>query len=388
MILSTSLILFIGLIVSYIFNKIKLPALIGYLLIGILIGPYGLNLINDSLINNSHIFRGLALVIILIRAGLSLDLLAFKKMGRPVILLSFLPAILEVLIVGLLGPVIFDIPYLDAFLLGAVIASVSPAVIIPRMLTMVDEEHGTKKLIPQTIITGSSLDDIIVISIFTILLTIKTKGAIDTIEILTIPLEILLGISLGIMLGYTLSYLVEKFKINYRVAGLIIIVISTNLYFFQTYIFVNGLLAILTFAIIFSFKKKDVLSMEVAYKKVWFIAEILLFTLVGIGLDLNNFFSNITKSLLIIVIALAFRVLGTYLSLIKSNFNNKEKLFIIFSYLPKATVQAAIGSLALEAGLLSGNLILSVSIAVILVTAPLGAILIDSTKNILITKKQ
>lgn len=386
MILSLMIVLALGVGVSWIFKKINLPSLIGYLILGIVIGPFGLNIISDGLLNNAAIFRSMALVIILIRAGLSLDLKAFKKMGRPVILLSFLPALLEVIIVGLVGPLIFNIGYMDAFLLGAVIASVSPAVIIPRMIKMIEEDHGTEALIPETIITGSSLDDIVVITIFTMLLSIKTGTGVSAFDIARIPLELILGILVGALLGYLLNYIVNKFNINQIIVGLIIITISSLLYFFEELILIKGLLAILAFVIVYSYKNKKVETLEVGYKKLWFIAEILLFSLVGMGLDLNNFISNIGGSVLIIGIALIFRVIGTYISLYKSRYKPKEKLFIVMAYLPKATVQAAIGALALEAGLESGMLILSMSIAAILITAPLGALLIDKTKYILIDK--
>lgn len=384
---SIALILAAGYGVNLLFKKLKLPPLIGYLIVGILIGPFGLNLIGPELYKIAPIFRGIALVVILIRAGFALDLKAFKQMGRPVILLSFLPAVLEVIIVGLTAPLIFGLPWLDAFLMGAVIASVSPAVIIPQMLKMIEERHGTEHLIPETIITGSSLDDIVVITIFTLILSIKTTGTVSTLAIVKIPVSLVAGLAGGALLGWLFYLVVKKTNMPPLLTGIIIMALCAAFYFLEDYLYIKGLLAILTFVIVFTYKIKAVEPLKAGFKGGWFVAEMMLFTLVGMGLDMNNFLGNIWRSILIIAIALSLRMIGTALCLIKSRYTRKEKIFIVAAYLPKATVQAAIGSLALEAGLESGAIILSVAIAAILITAPLGAILIDLTKDRLIARE-
>lgn len=391
MLLSLALIFLIGIALGGIFSKLKLPPLIGMLLTGIILGPYSFNLLDDSILNISPDLRRIALIIILTRAGLSLDIADLKKVGRPAILMCFVPACFEILGMILLAPKLLGLSLLDAAIMGTVIGAVSPAVIIPKMLKLMEENYGTKKSIPQLILAGSSVDDIFVIVLFTILTNLAKSGELSTLNFLQIPISIFTGIIVGISIGIILIYIFKK--IHFRDSVKVIIILSISFLLvtiednFSNIIPFSGLLAIMSLGIIIN-KKYNILSkrLSIKYSKLWVGAEIMLFVLVGATVDLKYATSAGLSAIILIFGILIFRVLGVYISLIGANFNIKEKAFCMIAYMPKATVQAAIGGIPLAMGLSSGNIILTVAVLSILITAPLGALGIDLTYKKLLLK--
>lgn len=385
MLTSIALIILIGLSLAFIFDKLKLPRLIGMILTGIILGPYMLNVLDPTILNISSELRQIALVIILTRAGLALDIKDLKKVGRPAILMCFVPAVFEILGFIILGPKLLNLSFLDSAILGTVIAAVSPAIIVPRMIKLIDEGYGTKKSIPQLILAGASVDDIFVIVLFTSLTSLAKSGSSFSLNVLLqIPISIILGIIIGIIIGLIL---IKLFKvIHTRDSNKLLIILSISFLFItledflKGYIPISGLLAVMSLGATI-YKSNNDLSIRLSskYSKLWAGAEIFLFVLVGATVNINYALNLGLVSIIIIIFALLFRILGVYLSLIKTNLNKKERLFTSFSYLPKATVQAAIGALPLSMGLSSGETILTVAVVSILVTAPLGAILIDNT---------
>lgn len=389
--LSLSLILLSSLALSFICNKLHIPSIIGYLAVGIALSPYAFNLIDPKILAISEELRKIALIIILIRAGLSLDLSDLKSIGRPALLMAFMPALFEIVAVGLIAPQIFAISYLDAFILGSVLGAVSPAVVVPRMVKMIDDKHGMLHGVPQMIIAGSSLDDVFVIVIFTALTTVATGGSVGAITYLNVPISIVLGVICGILLGFALVWFFKKFHIRDTVKVVIICAICFGLVTVEAVVSdffgFSSLLATITLGIVISTKYKP-LAVRLAqkYSKLWVIAEILLFVMVGASINLKYFSSYLGAGILVIVCGLAFRCVGVLISLIKTKFDSKERVFCALAYMPKATVQAAIGGIPLSLGLASGELILSVAVISILFTATLGAFIIDTTKNKLVSK--
>lgn len=390
MLTSIALIILMGLSLAFIFDKLKLPRLIGMILTGIILGPYMLNVLDPTILNISSELRQIALVIILTRAGLALDIKDLRKVGRPAILMCFVPAVFEILGFIILGPKLLNLSFLDSAILGTVIAAVSPAIIVPRMIKLMDEGYGTKKSIPQLILAGASVDDIFVIVLFTSLTSLaKSESSFSLNVLLQIPISIILGVLIGIVIGLIL---IKLFKvIHTRDSNKLLIILSISFLFItlenslKEYIPISGLLAVMSLGTTI-YKSNNDLSIRLSskYSKLWAGAEIFLFVLVGATVNINYALSLGLVSVIIIIFALLFRILGVYLSLIKTNLNKKERLFTSLSYLPKATVQAAIGALPLSMGLSSGETILTVAVVSILVTAPLGAILIDNTyKNLL-----
>ncbi|WP_296257035.1 cation:proton antiporter [uncultured Ezakiella sp.] len=388
MLTSLGLILLVGLALGAICKKIKLPSIVGMLVTGILLGPFVLDLLDPSILNISADLRKMALIIILIKAGLSLDLADLKKVGRPAILLSFLPATFEIMAYVIFAPKIFGISTIDAALMGSVLAAVSPAVVVPRMVYMIENKIGTKKGIPQMIMAGASCDDIFVIVLFTSFLSMAQGGVLSPIEFLNVPISIILGIILGAMIGYILYYFFENAFNNNRMIRnstklIIILTISFMIMALEeklaSVVALSGLLAIVSMASVLRVKMTDSVSARLSEKfgKLWIGAEVLLFVLVGAAVDIRYTLSAGFAAVLMIFIALAIRSIGVLISLIKTPLKRKEKVFTVVAYLPKATVQAAIGSVPLAAGLSSGNIILSVAVMGILITAPLGAIGID-----------
>ena len=385
MLTSIALIILMGLSLAFIFDKLKLPRLIGMILTGIILGPYMLNVLDPTILNISSELRQIALVIILTRAGLALDIKDLKKVGRPAILMCFVPAVFEILGFIILGPKLLSLSFLDSAILGTVIAAVSPAIIVPRMIKLIDEGYGTKKSIPQLILAGASVDDIFVIVLFTSLTSLaKSDSSFSLNILLQIPISIILGIIIGIIIGLIL---IKLFKvIHTRDSNKLLIILSISFLFItledslKGYIPISGLLSVMSLGATI-YKSNNDLSIRLSskYSKLWAGAEIFLFVLVGATVNINYTLNLGLVSIIIIIFALLFRILGVYLSLIKTNLNKKERLFTSFSYLPKATVQAAIGALPLSMGLSSGETILTVAVVSILVTAPLGAILIDNT---------
>ena len=387
---SLALIILLGLVSSMILEKIKLPNIIGMLIVGNMLGPSMFNMIDESLLSISGDIKEIALIIILLKAGLSLDLTDLKKVGRPAVLLCFLPATFEILGFIIFGPKLLGLTLLESAILGAVMGAVSPAVIVPRMTFLLENGYG-KKGLPQMVIAGSSADDVYVIVIFTALLALAKGSKISIMSFLNIPISIILGILMGVLVGSIIVYLFKNYKL--RNTYKVIILLSICFLFVSIEKSLEGKLAISGFLAIMAmgvtiFNKYPSLSkiFQVKFSKMWLISEIILFVLVGASVNISYAFKAGLGTIAIIFIALLFRMLGTYLCLLKTNFNNKERLFTCITQIPKATVQAAIGGVPLEMGLLCGNTVLTVAVLSIIITAPLGSILIDKTQYKLLKK--
>jgi len=389
LLLSLCAILLFGLIFAFLCKKLHLPALIGYLAVGIILGPYVLNLIDGEILNISADLRKIALIFILIRAGLSLDMSDLRRIGRPAVLMAFVPALFELLAVGLLAPMLFDISYLDAFILGSVLGAVSPAVVVPRMVKMLDENRGVAHGVPQLIIAGSSIDDIVVIVIFTALTTVAAGGTVGALTYLNVPTSIILGIASGLVIGLSLVWFFKKVHIRDTLKVIIICAVCFGLVaaeeLLDGIIGYSGLLATITIGIVISSKYKVLAGrLSQKYSKLWVLAEIILFVMVGATVNIGYFVDNLGLGILLILCGLAIRSAGVFISLIKTQLDPGERLFSIIAYAPKATVQAAIGGIPLAMGLASGNIILSIAVISILVTAPLGAFAMDISVNKLV----
>ena len=383
MLTSIALILLCGLLFGFLFNKIKLPALLGMIIVGIVLGPHALNLIDSSILNISAELRQIALVIILTRAGLSLNINDLKKIGRPAILMCFVPACVEMIGTIIFAPMLFGISIIDAAVMGSVLAAVSPAVVVPRMIKIMDEGYGKDKSIPQLILAGASVDDVFVIVVFTVLTAFASTGEINATDFLQIPLSIILGVLLGVIVGFLLVLFFKKVHIRDSVKVLIILSVSFLLLevesLLEGIVPVSALLGIMSMGITVN-QKYNVLSkrLSVKYNKLWLGAEIFLFVLVGVAVDINYALNAGVVAVIVVIIALIFRMFGVMLSLVKTNLNKKERLFCVLSYTPKATVQAAIGTIPLAMGLSCGSVVLTVAVVSILITAPFGAICIDN----------
>lgn len=391
MLTSIALILLLGLLLGSLFSKMKLPSLLGMILVGIILSPYALNLIDESILNISGDLRQIALVIILTRAGLSLDLSDLKKVGRPAILMCFVPACFEILGTVLLAPKLLGVTTLEAAIIGSVIAAVSPAVVVPRMIRLMEEGYGQTNHIPQLILAGASVDDVFVIVVFTAFTSLASTGNISATSFLQIPISIILGILLGGIVGSVLVIFFRKFHMRDSVKILIILSLSFLLLTLQNYLEgivpVSGLLAIMSMGIMIK-QKYDTLAVRLStkYNKLWVAAEVFLFVLVGATVNLNYAVSAGIFPILLVVGAMVFRMLGVAISLIKTKLSGKEKLFCMVAYTPKATVQAAIGAIPLTMGLPCGQLVLTVAVLSILITAPFGAISIDHLHKRLLSK--
>ena len=379
-----ALILLCGLILGSVFQKLKIPSLIGMLIVGIVLGPYVLNLLDESILNISADLRQAALIIILTRAGLSLDLDDLKKIGRPAVLMSFIPACFEMAGTILIAPKLLNIPILDAAILAAVVASASPAVIVPRMLKLMKTGYGTNKNIPQLILAGDSVDDVFNIVVFTSLIGLTDGEKISAVKFAQIPVSILLGIIAGVAVGFLLTVLFDKIHMRDSVKVLLLLSIAFLLMTLEHYtegVFpFSGLISVMAAGVIILRKSPAVAErISVKYSKLWVGAEILLFVLVGASVNITYVSSAGLKSILLLVAVLIIRAVGILLCLIKTNLNKKERLFCTFTGIPKATVQAAIGAIPLSMGLPNGEIILAVAVLSILFTAPLGAFVIDMT---------
>lgn len=383
MLTSIAIILLLGLIVGWLFSKVKLPSLLGMIIVGIVISPHCLNIVDEAILGISGDLRQIALVIILTRAGLSLNLEDLKKVGRPAVLMCFVPACIEMVGTIIFAPILLGVSYLEAAIIGSVIAAVSPAVIVPRMIKLMDEGYGTAKSIPQLILAGASVDDVFVIVVFTALTTLASTGNISATSFLQIPISILLGVLLGVLVGFCLVWFFKKCHMRDSVKVLIILSISFLLLEVQTrlegIVPVSGLLAIMSTGILVN-QKYDVLAkrLSVKYNKLWLGAEVFLFVLVGIAVDMKYAMAAGVVVIALVLIALLFRMGGVILSLIKTKLDAKERVFCAIAYTPKATVQAAIGTIPLAMGLACGEIVLTVAVVAILLTAPLGALCMDS----------
>lgn len=389
MLVSFGLIIIFGLIFGFFCKKLKIPALIGMLFTGIILGPYVLNLIDSKTLNISAELRQIALIVILIKAGLSLDISDLKRIGKSAILLSFLPASFEILAYYIFARIFFKIRSVDALLMGSVLAAVSPAVVVPRMVKLIEEKRGVKKLIPQMILAGASCDDIFVLVLFSSFLSMAKGEDVSLISLANVPISIILGIIVGSIIGYILYIVFEFFykkgdMIRNSTKLIIILAISFLLVAMENLlkdkIAFSSLLAVIAMSCVFKIKANDEVSSRLSEKfgKLWIFAEVLLFVLVGAEVNIFYIRKLGFISIVMIFLALIIRSLGTLLSISTSNLNKKEKLFTVFSYMPKATVQAAIGAVPLANGLSSGEIILSMAVLGILITAPIGAIFIDN----------
>ena len=397
MLLSLSLIFLVGLSASAICKKIKLPGLVGMLVTGIILGPFVLDLIDPSILNISAELRKAALIIILIRAGLSLNLSELKKVGRPAILMSFVPATFEIIGYILFAPVFLGLSHIDSAVLGAVLAAVSPAVVVPRMIKLTEEKRGTDKGIPQLITAGSSCDDIFVIVLFSVFVGMAQGGKPQVSDFLKIPVSVCLGVSVGTAVGFLLFYFFETAHrknrtIRNSVKVIIILAVSFLLAATETLlenkIPFSGLLAVMGTACVLGmkFSKSVTARLSEKFGKIWIAAEILLFVLVGAAVDIRYTLEAGLPAIALIFTALIFRAAGVFACLIKTPLTFKERIFCVIAYMPKATVQASIGSVPLSMGLACGNTVLSVAVLAILITAPLGAFGIDIGGKKLLSK--
>lgn len=384
MLLSLSLILIMGFSLSGIFNRLKLPGLLGMILTGIVLGPYVLNLISEDILNISAELRQIALIIILTRAGLAIDIADLKKVGRPAILMCFVPATFEIVAVTLLAPLLLDVTTLEAAIMGTVLAAVSPAVIVPRMLHLMESGYGKDKSIPQLLMAGASVDDIYVIVLFTAFMGMYGGNGFDASALINVPIAIVLGLLLGVVAGLILVQVFKKLHIRDTVK--VLILLSTAFLFvsleafLKPYLPVSGLLAVMALGGTL-LKTYEVLAKRLKgkFSKIWVGAEILLFVLVGAAVNIQYLFIAGFSAVLLILLALLIRVVGVNVSLLKTKLTLKERLFCSLAYLPKATVQAAVGAIPLSAGVAAGDTILTVAVLAIMITAPLGAIGIDNT---------
>lgn len=373
-----------GLLMGEIFKRLHLPSLMGMIIAGIITGPYCLNLIDGNVLNIAPDLRQFALVIILSRAGLTLNIDDLKKVGLSAILMCFIPACFEITATTLIAPIIFDISTIDAALMGAVLGAVSPAVIVPRMIKIMEEGYGTKKSIPQLILAGASADDVFVIVIFTSLLALSTEGTVSAFSFLQIPVSIVLGIITGIVCGILLNEFYKRFELRNVVKLLIILSISFLLVALENNLKgklpLSGLLAIMAMGItLFKLNENTAKELSAQYNKLWIAGEIILFVLVGAAVDVSYAVKSGFGAVIILVGALLVRMIGVYISVLPAKLNFKERLFCMFAYTPKATVQAAIGAIPLSMGLSCGHQILTVAVLAILISAPAGAILVDNT---------
>ncbi|HKL78870.1 MAG TPA: cation:proton antiporter [Mobilitalea sp.] len=391
MLTSLALIFLLGLMLGGIFNKLKLPSLLGMIITGMILSPYALDLLDPSILGISSQLRQLALIIILTRAGLSLDIGDLKKVGRPAILMCFVPACFEIIGVILIAPRVFDISILEAAIMGSVLAAVSPAVVVPRMIKIMEEGYGKERSIPQLILAGASVDDVFVIVLFTAFTSLAAGGNISASNFLQIPTSIILGILIGAISGITLTKFFKKFHMRDSVKILIILSVSCLLIELQNrlegVVPISGLLAIMALGTTI-YKKYIILAerLSVKYNNLWVAAEVLLFVLVGATVDLKYALQAGVYAIIIVLGALAFRMTGLYLCLLKTKLTKKEKLFCMLAYTPKATVQAAIGAIPLSMGLACGQQVLTVAVLSILITAPFGAICIDRLYSRLLQK--
>ena len=393
MLLSIALIFLVGMFMGWICRKVKLPALLGMLLTGIVLGPYVMNLLDESILGISAQLRKIALVIILTRAGLGLDISVLKKLGRPAIFMCFLPATFELFGMLLLAPRLFGLTLLEAAVLGAVLAAVSPAVVVPRMVKLMEEGYGTREGIPQLILAGASVDDVYVIVLFSTFVGMMQGEGVSPVRFINIPVSILLGIGIGILLGGLLSLYFQKIHIRDTVKVLLILSISFLLVAAEdalnTSITFSALIAIMFLGIAMRQKRGEVASrLSAKYGKLWVAAEVFLFVLVGACVNVSYLGKVGVRAILLIAGALVFRMAGVFICLLGTKLNWKERLFAMVAYTPKATVQAAIGGIPLAMGFACGETILTVAVLAIVITAPLGAFAIDLLYKKLLIKQE
>lgn len=398
MLTSLAFIFLIGLSMAAICQRLKLPRIIGMLFTGIVLGPYVLDLLDPSILSVSADLRQMALIIILLKAGLSLNLADLKKVGRPAIMMSCVPASFEILAYVLFAPRILGISRIEAAVMGAVLGAVSPAVVVPRMVQLMEERYGTEKSIPQLIMAGASCDDIFVIVLFSTFLSMAQGGSANLMDFVNIPISIVLGIILGAVVGYLLSLFFEtayahQHCVRNSMKVIIVLGVSFLLMAIETWlkgtVSISGLLAVVSMACVIQIKSSEFVSKRLSEKfgKLWLAAEVILFVLVGAAVDIRYTLDAGIAAVLMIFLALLLRSVGVALCMVKTPLTLKERLFCIIAYLPKATVQAAISSVPLAMGLSCGQIVLSVAVLAILITAPLGALGMDFTYKRLLQKE-
>ncbi len=399
MLLSLAIIFLAGLFAAAVFERIGLPRIIGMLGVGIVVSPYVLGLLDDSILGISSELRQIALIIILIKAGLSLDLSDLKKVGRPAVMMSFVPACCEIVGYVAFAPLLLGVNRIEAAVMGAVLSAVSPAVVVPRMVRLIEEKYGTDKSIPQMILAGASCDDIFVIILFSTFVTMAQGGTVHAADFLNIPISIVLGVIMGALVGMAVYFLFESsYKHNRKIRSSTKVIIMLGTAFLlmsietlaKPYVAVSGLLAVVAMACMIKLKSEKRVTARLSEKfgKLWIAAEVVLFVLVGAAVDVRYTLTAGISAVLMIFAALAFRAVGVLICMLGTKLSAKERLFCVIAYLPKATVQAAIGSVPLSLGLPCGKIVLSVAVLAILITAPLGAIGIDrSYKHLLSAEK-
>lgn len=398
MLMSLAFIFLIGLAMASICQKLGLPRIIGMLATGILLGPYALNVLDSSILSISSELRQIALIIILLKAGLSLNLQDLKKVGRPAVMLSCVPASFEILGYVIFAPMILGISRLEAAVMGAVLGAVSPAVVVPRMVQLMDEKYGTEKSIPQMILAGASCDDIFVVVLFSTFVSMAQGGSVHAADFINIPVSILLGVALGAAAGWLLSLFFEtayahEHCVRNSMKVILVLGVSFLLMSIETWlkgkVSVSGLLAVVSMACVLKIKCPVSVSGRLSEKfgKLWLAAEVILFVLVGAAVDIRYTLEAGAAAVAMILLALLVRAIGVSLCLLGTALTQKERLFCIIAYLPKATVQAAIGSVPMAMGLSCGPIVLSVAVLAILITAPLGAIGMDRSYRKLLKKE-
>ncbi len=398
MLTSLALIFLVGLAMAAICQRLKLPCIIGMLLTGILLGPYALNWLDESILGISSQLRQIALIIILIKAGLSLNLADLKKVGRPAVMMAYVPASFEILAYVLFAPAILGVSRVEAAVMGTVLGAVSPAVVVPRMVQLMETQYGTKKSIPQMILAGASCDDIFVIVLFSTFSSMAQGGSVQVMDFVNIPISIVLGVALGAVAGYLLGGFFEtayahKHYVRNSMKVIVVLGVAFLLMAIETWakgiVSISGLLAVVAMACVLKLRSTTFVSKRLSEKfgKLWLAAEVLLFVLVGAAVDIRYTMNAGIVAVVMIGIALLFRAVGVMLCMVGTQLNVKERLFCIIAYLPKATVQAAIGSVPMAMGLACGQIVLSVAVLAILITAPLGAIGMDASYQKLLEKE-
>lgn len=399
MLTSLALIFLVGLSAAAICGYLHLPRIIGMLFTGIILGPHVLGLLDDKILSISSELRQIALIIILLKAGLSLNLADLKQVGRPAVMMAFVPASFEICGYLLCAPMILGITRIESAVMGAVLAAVSPAVVVPRMVQLMENGYGTEKSIPQMILAGASCDDIFVIVLFSTFAGIAQGGTADFTQFLNIPVSIVLGILLGAAVGYLLSLFFETaYAKEHYVRNSMKVIVALGLSFLlmavetwaKPYVSVSGLLAVVSMACVLKMKCPKSVSGRLSEKfgKLWIAAEVVLFVMVGAAVDIRYTATAGGAAVVMILLALIFRAAGVCVCMAGTALNKKERLFTVIAYLPKATVQAAIGSVPMAMGLSCGQIVLSVAVLAILITAPLGAIGMDMTYRRLLKRQE
>lgn len=399
MLTSLSFVFLLGLAMAALCQKFKIPRIIGMLVTGILLGPCVLNWLSESILGISSELRQMALIIILLKAGLSLNLADLKKVGRPALMMSCVPASFEILAFVIFAPAILHISRVEAAVMGAVLGAVSPAVVIPRMVQLMETKYGTDQRIPQMIMAGASCDDIFVIVLFSTFTNMAQGGSAHVADFINIPVSILLGIALGAVAGYGLSLFFETaYAKEHYVRNSMKVILILGMSFFlmsvETWlkgkVSVSDLLAVVSMAAVIRIKCIPKVSKRLSEKfgKLWIAAEVILFVLVGAAVDIRYTMQAGIAAVLMIFVGLMFRAVGVSLCMLGTKLNKKERLFCVIAYLPKATVQAAIGSVPLAMGLPCGQIVLSVAVLAILITAPLGAAGMDLTYDKLLVRSE